>query len=165
MVQPRLAQVVPDRPNPRRMVCMLGGFSASAVVGPRRFRYERVAVDARRATSPIVGRVSNLLSDGDGLRSGYNWRGHGSFKPCFVCFNMFKKALVRILPHVNCTYLIVVGLLSRCSQTCQSTANTIDRYIYHWCCLCRVTVATTNFAAMPMIVLWLACRTLRRTRT
>jgi hypothetical protein len=149
-----------------------GGWSACLAVflrvlllGPDGFATSGLPLMLGEQPVLLVGRVSNLLSDGDGLRSGYNWRGHGSFKPCFVCFNMFKKALVRTLPHVNCTYLIVVGLLSRCSQTCQSTANTIDRYIYHWCCLCRVTVATTNFAAMPMIVLWLACRTLRRTRT
>jgi hypothetical protein len=62
----------------------------------------------------LFGRVTNMLSDGDGLRSGYNWRGHGSFKPCFLCFNMFKKALERSLPHDNCTYLAAQAVVALC---------------------------------------------------
>ena len=39
----------------------------------------------------LFGRVSNLLSDGDGLRMGLDWRGAGSLKPCWKHFNVMKK--------------------------------------------------------------------------
>ena len=39
----------------------------------------------------LFARFTNLLSDGDGLRQALDWRGHGSLKPCFKHFNVFKK--------------------------------------------------------------------------
>lgn len=40
---------------------------------------------------PLFAKLSNLMSDGDGLRSGLDWRGHASLKPCFRHFNVWKK--------------------------------------------------------------------------
>jgi hypothetical protein len=39
----------------------------------------------------IFARLTNLLSDGDGLRMALDWRGHASLKPCFKHYNVFKK--------------------------------------------------------------------------
>jgi hypothetical protein len=39
----------------------------------------------------LYARVANLLSDGDGLRSALDWKGHASMKPCFRHCNIFKK--------------------------------------------------------------------------
>jgi hypothetical protein len=39
----------------------------------------------------LFARLTNLLSDGDGLRQALDWRGHASLKPCFKHFNVFKK--------------------------------------------------------------------------
>ena len=41
---------------------------------------------------PIFARLTNLLSDGDGLRQALDWRGASSLKPCFKHYNVFKKA-------------------------------------------------------------------------
>jgi hypothetical protein len=41
----------------------------------------------------LFARLTNLLSDGDGLRQALDWRGHGSLKPCFKHFNVFMKDL------------------------------------------------------------------------
>ena len=39
----------------------------------------------------LFGRLSNLLSDGDGLRQALDWKGSSSLKPCFKHHNVFKK--------------------------------------------------------------------------
>jgi hypothetical protein len=39
----------------------------------------------------IFARLTNLLSDGDGLRSAFNWKGASGLKPCFKHFNVFNK--------------------------------------------------------------------------
>jgi hypothetical protein len=98
-----------------------GGWSACLAVfmrvlllGPDGFATSGLPLMHGEQPVLLFGRVTNLLSDGDGLRSGYNWRGHGSFKPCFVHFNVFKKALARSLPLVNCTYLTVQAVVALC---------------------------------------------------
>jgi hypothetical protein len=98
-----------------------GGWSACLAVflrvlllGPDGFATSGLPLMLGEQTVLLCGRITNLLSDGDGLRSGYNWRGHASFKPCFVCFNMFRKALVRSRPHVNYTYSTVQTVVALC---------------------------------------------------
>jgi hypothetical protein len=39
----------------------------------------------------LYGTVTNLLSDGDGLRIALDWKGQGAIKPCFKHFNVLKK--------------------------------------------------------------------------
>jgi hypothetical protein len=39
----------------------------------------------------LFAKLTNLLSDGDGLRQALDWKGHASLKPCFKHFNVFKK--------------------------------------------------------------------------
>ncbi len=38
----------------------------------------------------LFGRVTNMLSDGDGLRMIWDWRGASSLKPCWKHWNVFK---------------------------------------------------------------------------
>ena len=39
----------------------------------------------------VFARLTNLLSDGDGHRMCWNWKGASSLKPCWKHFNVFKK--------------------------------------------------------------------------
>jgi hypothetical protein len=39
----------------------------------------------------IFAKLTNLLSDGDGLRQAFNWKGASGVKPCFKHFNVFNK--------------------------------------------------------------------------
>jgi hypothetical protein len=39
----------------------------------------------------LFAKLTNLLSDGDGLRMGWDWKGASSLKPCWKHFNVFKK--------------------------------------------------------------------------
>jgi hypothetical protein len=40
---------------------------------------------------PLFARPARLLSDGEGLRMGFDWRGHAGLKPCFKHCNVWKK--------------------------------------------------------------------------
>jgi len=35
--------------------------------------------------------LSNMLSDGDGLRMAFEWKGASGLKPCIKHYNVFKK--------------------------------------------------------------------------
>jgi hypothetical protein len=39
----------------------------------------------------VFARLTNLLSDGDGLRQALDWRGASGMKPCFKHVNVCKK--------------------------------------------------------------------------
>jgi hypothetical protein len=39
----------------------------------------------------LFAKLVGLLSDGEGLRMGFDWKGHASFKPCFKHYNVFRK--------------------------------------------------------------------------
>jgi hypothetical protein len=39
----------------------------------------------------MFAKLTNLLSDGDGLRQAFNWKGASGTKPCFKHFNVFNK--------------------------------------------------------------------------
>jgi hypothetical protein len=45
---------------------------------------------------PIFAKVANLISDGDGLRAGLDWKGHASLKPCLCHFNVWRKDSFRV---------------------------------------------------------------------
>ena len=38
----------------------------------------------------IFAKVTNILSDGDGHRMAWDWKGASSLKPCFKHYNVFK---------------------------------------------------------------------------
>jgi hypothetical protein len=39
----------------------------------------------------LFAKLTNLLTDGDGHRMGWDWKGAGSLKPCWKHFNVFMK--------------------------------------------------------------------------
>jgi hypothetical protein len=39
----------------------------------------------------LFAKLTNLLSDGDGHRMGWDWKGAASLKPCWKHFNVFRK--------------------------------------------------------------------------
>ena len=39
----------------------------------------------------LFAKLTNLLTDGDGHRMGWDWKGASSLKPCWKHFNVFKK--------------------------------------------------------------------------
>jgi hypothetical protein len=41
----------------------------------------------------LFARLTNVLSDGDGLKQAFDWKGASGLKPCFKHFNVFKKAI------------------------------------------------------------------------
>ena len=49
----------------------------------------------------LFARLSNVLSDGDGLRMGLDWKGASSLKPCFKHVNVFMKDRTR---HASATH-------------------------------------------------------------
>lgn len=40
----------------------------------------------------IFGRLTNILSDGEGIHKAMDWKGASGLKPCIKHFNVFKKA-------------------------------------------------------------------------
>jgi hypothetical protein len=76
-----------------------GGWSRCLKVFIRRLLF---ATDGGLATSGVTvvldgrptiifGKITNLISDGQGLMLAYGWKGHGGFKPCLKHHNVFKK--------------------------------------------------------------------------
>jgi len=43
----------------------------------------------------LFARLANMFSDGDGLRSGLDWKGASSLKPCFKHKNVLMKDRTR----------------------------------------------------------------------
>jgi hypothetical protein len=39
----------------------------------------------------LFAKLTNILSDGDGLRMAWDWKGASSLKPCWKHFNVFRK--------------------------------------------------------------------------
>ena len=39
----------------------------------------------------LFARLKHVLSDGDGLRMAFDWKGASGLKPCFLCWNVFSK--------------------------------------------------------------------------
>ena len=50
-----------------------------------------VVVELGGQSQLIFARLTNIMSDGDGLRQVFDWKGHASLKPCMKHYNIFKK--------------------------------------------------------------------------
>lgn len=55
--------------------------------------FATVGVPIRLGGQPrlLFAKVANILSDGDGIRLCWGWKGASSLKPCFKHFNVFKR--------------------------------------------------------------------------
>ena len=72
---------------------MLRRFFRHILLGPAGFCTAGVPISIPgREPLLLFGKVSALLSDGDGLRQAMDWKGSSSLKPCLKHFNVFKKA-------------------------------------------------------------------------
>jgi hypothetical protein len=70
---------------------MLAVVLRRVLLGPVGLTTAGWALDLPSGPAIIFGRLSNLLSDGDGVRLAYDWRGQGSMKPCFRHWNVLRK--------------------------------------------------------------------------
>ena len=61
------------------------------LLGPGGLATAGVPVVLNGSVVLIFAKLTNLLSDGDGHRIAFDWKGHASLKPCFKHFNVFKK--------------------------------------------------------------------------
>ncbi len=71
---------------------MLRVYLQRQLLGPCGLATSGVPVVLAGQPTLIFARLTNLLSDGDGLRMALDWKGHASLKPCFKHYNVFKKA-------------------------------------------------------------------------
>ena len=71
---------------------MLKRFLKHILLGPSGFATAGVPiVIPGRQPQLIFARVGAMLSDGDGLRQAFDWKGSASLKPCLRHWNVFKK--------------------------------------------------------------------------
>ena len=70
---------------------MLREFLRHMLAGPSGFRTAGVPVTLHGEVHLLHATVSAMLSDGDGLRQAYDWRGSAALKPCFKHGNVWKK--------------------------------------------------------------------------
>lgn len=74
--------------------CCLRRFLERQLLGPNGLAASGCPMTIGGRDILLFGKVSNLLSDGDGLRQALDWKGASSLKPCFKHFNVYKKAFV-----------------------------------------------------------------------
>lgn len=67
-------------------------FLERMLVGPTGFFTAGVAVKLAGVPHLLFAQLTNLLSDGDGHRMAFDWKGAGSLHPCFKHKNVWKKA-------------------------------------------------------------------------
>ena len=87
----------------RWVVALLADVLADTFVGPDRHCDCTAGVPIMISGRPILlfARLTDLLSDGDGLRMAFDWKGASSMKPCFKHYNVFMKdslCLLLLLP-------------------------------------------------------------------
>ena len=70
---------------------LLAKFLEVCFLGPQGFMTAGVPIDLPGGTYCIKAKLESVLSDGDGHRSGLQWRGASSLKPCFRHGNVVKK--------------------------------------------------------------------------
>lgn len=82
--------------------CMMhqvqGGWSAILalflrrfLIGPQGLSTAGVVLDLPSGLRVLYGRLGNLLTDGDGWRLAYDWKGASSHRPCFRHWNVLRK--------------------------------------------------------------------------
>ena len=59
--------------------------------GPSGLATARVVLDLPSGPVPFFGRLGNLLTDGDGWRITWDWKGASSHRPCFRHWNVLRK--------------------------------------------------------------------------
>jgi hypothetical protein len=70
---------------------MLAVFLKYFLYGPRGICTAGVPFTVDGEVFLLSGRMSNMLSDGDGIRMAFNWKGASGTKPCFRHWNIFAS--------------------------------------------------------------------------
>ena len=70
---------------------MLAEFLAFLLFSPRGFSTGGVPLELHGHNFLLTARLSHVLSDGDGLRLGFNWKGASGMKPCIRHHNVFSR--------------------------------------------------------------------------
>ena len=78
----------------------VGGLSACLVrylkkhlLGPLGVQTVGVVCNVDGVSYTLYARLTNLLSDGEGLKYGLDVFGHGGIAPCIRCWNVLRKTL------------------------------------------------------------------------
>lgn len=70
---------------------MLACFLHKLLLGAKGFASVGVVLPIHAQSVLVFAKLSNLLSDGEGLQIALDWKGAGSWKPCLRHFNVTKK--------------------------------------------------------------------------
>jgi hypothetical protein len=70
---------------------MVATFLRRALLGPTGLTNAGWVIDFASGPVAIFGGLAAMLTDGDGWRLVFDWRGHGSLKPCFRHWNVLRK--------------------------------------------------------------------------
>lgn len=71
------------------------------LLGPSGTNAGGIAVELGDATPTLIfANLSNILSDGDGFRVAYDWKGHASTRPCLQHYNVLRKDFVGCAKNV-----------------------------------------------------------------
>ena len=72
------------------------------LIGPLGFESAGVPIRVQGKDVLIFAKLSNIISDGDGFRVAYDWRGHASMRPCLRHWNVLRKDSNRALrSHIS----------------------------------------------------------------
>ena len=66
-------------------------FLRHLLLGPNGFMSCGAAVELGGESKLIFANLKLMMSDNDGVRLAWNWRGTASIRPCFLCQKVFKK--------------------------------------------------------------------------
>ena len=66
-------------------------FLRELMLGPLGFSTAGVPVQIDGAMRLVFAKVTNALSDGEGFRMAYDWKGHASLRPCLRHWNILRK--------------------------------------------------------------------------
>lgn len=69
------------------------------LIGPMGLASVGLPLHVELESRMLYGKLASLLSDGDGLRMGLDWKGATSLKPCIKHFNVWKKDCVRTVTN------------------------------------------------------------------
>ena len=70
---------------------ILAWFMHRMFLGPLGLSTAGLAISLRRSTYVVYARLANLLTDGDGFRKAFAWKGAASLKPSLLHYNVVKK--------------------------------------------------------------------------
>ena len=105
---------------------MLATYLVRQLLGPSGLASAGVPIELNGVPTLIFARLENLLTDGDGHRMSYDWKGASSLKPCVKHFNVYMKARVATtirrtlklssIPNIDCHWCFTKRLSRCCSS-------------------------------------------------